>query len=393
MARCGENMTACRQSRGAAARDDSQLDWPGAEEESRFRRALITWFRRHQRALPWRDQPSGYRVWVSEIMLQQTQVVTVVDYFNRFISKFPTVAKLAAADEAEVLKLWEGLGYYRRARQLHAAAKQIVADQRGEFPESFERVLALPGVGRYTAGAIMSIAFDRPFPILEGNTIRVFTRLLGLKANAREKQSEQTLWAFSESLLPKGKGSRDLNQGLMELGSEICRVRQPDCPNCPVRAWCRAFAEGIQDKLPVLTPRMEYQSRHDALVVVSRSDRYLLRKCGAGENWTGLWDFPRTTLGEPTAETRRMSLEARVAARMKTEFGLRLAVDPSTKQLRHAVTKYRITLDCFQGRIEGRLPAVARDFAWVSTEELMSLPLNATGRKVANWIRTERSKK
>jgi A/G-specific adenine glycosylase len=386
-------MTACRQSRGAAARDDSQLDWPGAGNESRFRRALTNWFRRHQRNLPWRDRPSGYRVWVSEIMLQQTQVITVIDYFNRFISRFPTVANLAAADEAEVLKLWEGLGYYRRARQLHAAAKQIVADHRGEFPESFEHVLALPGVGRYTAGAIMSIAFDRPFPILEGNTIRVYARLLGMTANAREKQNEQTLWAFSESLLPQGKGSRDLNQGLMELGSEICRVRQPDCPNCPVRAWCRAFAEGIQEKLPVLTPRMEYQSRHDALAIVSRNDRYLLRKCGAGENWTGLWDFPRVTLGEPTAESRRVSLEDQVAERMKTEFGLKLAVEPSTKRLRHAVTKYRITLDCFRGRIEGRLPAGARDFAWVSSEELGALPLNATGRKVANWVLAASSKK
>lgn len=385
-------MTACRQSRGAIARDDSQLDWPGAGNESQFRRALTNWFRKHQRNLPWRDKPSGYRVWVSEIMLQQTQVITVIDYFNRFISKFPTIAELAAADEAEVLKLWEGLGYYRRARQLHAAAKQIVVEHRGEFPESFDRVLALPGVGRYTAGAIMSIAFDRPFPILEGNTIRVYARLLGMRANAREKQSEQTLWAFSESLLPKGKGARDLNQGLMELGSEICRVRQPDCPHCPVRAWCRAFAEGIQQKLPVLTPRMEYQSRHDALVVVSRDDRYLLRKCGSGENWTGLWDFPRVTIGEPTAESRQLSLEERVAARMKAEFGLRLAIEPSTKRLRHAVTKYRITLDCFPGRIEGRLTTSTGDFAWVSDKELGSLPLNATGRKVANWIRAASSK-
>ena len=386
-------MTACRQSRGAAARDDSQLDWPGAGNESQFRRALINWFRRHQRNLPWRDQPSGYRVWVSEIMLQQTQVITVIDYFNRFLSKFPTVSKLAAAEEADVLKLWEGLGYYRRARQLHAAAKQIVSEHQGEFPESFDAVLGLPGVGRYTAGAIMSIAFDRPFPILEGNTIRVYARLLGLKSNAREKQSEQTLWAFSESLLPQGKGARDLNQGLMELGSEVCRVRQPDCQNCPVRAWCRAFAEGIQEKLPVLTPRMEYQSRHDALVVVARGDRYLLRKCGEGENWTGLWDFPRVTLGEQPAEDRQMSLETRVVEQMKKEFGLRLAVSNSSKRFRHAVTKYRITLDCFPARIEGRVPAGAKDFAWVSGEELASLPLNATGRKVADWIRTASSKK
>jgi A/G-specific adenine glycosylase len=305
------------------------LDWPGSGNEPQFRRALVGWFKKHQRKLPWRRTTGWqYPVWVSEIMLQQTQVVTVIDYFNRFISKFPTVAKLAVADEAEVLKLWEGLGYYRRARQLHAAAKQIVAEHQGKFPEQFDHVLALPGVGRYTAGAIMSIAFDQPFPILEGNTIRVYARLLGLKANAREKRSEQTLWAFSESILPKGKGSRDLNQGLMELGSEICRVRQPDCPNCPVRAWCSGFAEGIQEKLPVLTPRMEYQTRHDALVIVQRAKRFLLRKCGDGEHWTGLWDFPRVTLNEPRAENRQLSLEDRVAKQMQSEFCLQLRVKP-----------------------------------------------------------------
>lgn len=385
-------MTACRQSRGAAKGDTVQLDWPGSGNEPQFRRALIGWFKKHQRKLPWRDQPAGYPVWVSEIMLQQTQVVTVVDYFNRFISRFPTVAKLAAADEAEVLKLWEGLGYYRRARQLHAAAKQIVAKHQGKFPEQFDDVLSLPGVGRYTAGAIMSIAFDRPFPILEGNTIRVYARLLGLKANAREKGSEQTLWAFSESVLPKGKGSRDLNQALMELGSEVCRVRQPDCPNCPVRPWCQAFAEGIQEKLPVLTPRMEYQARHDALVIVQREDRFLLRKCGDGEHWTGLWDFPRVTLGEPDKKKPTMSVEDRVAKQMRSEFGLRLAIQQSAKRLRHAVTKYRITLDCFPSQLQGRLPTTAKEFAWATGEELASLPLNATGRIVANWICTSISK-
>lgn len=380
-------MAVCRQSRGGTSNENSLLDWPGSGNEPQFRRALVNWFRRNQRQLPWREQPTGYRVWVSEIMLQQTQVVTVVDYFNRFISKFPTVPKLAAAKEADVLKLWEGLGYYRRARQLHAAAKHIVAQHSGAFPENFESVLALPGVGRYTAGAIMSIAFDRPFPILEGNTIRVYARLLGLKANARDKSSEQKLWSFSESILPKGKGTRDLNQGLMELGSEVCRIRQPACSICPVRAWCGAFAEGIQEKLPVLTPRMEYQARQDALVVVQRGNRYLLRKCATGENWSGLWDFPRVTLDNLTGKSLRQRVEDHVSEKMRSVFGLKLVVCKSTKRLRHAVTKYRITLDCFPAELKGRLPRGAEEFNWFSEQELAALPLNATGRKVADWIR------
>lgn len=363
--------------------------WDGEDSVPQFRRALINWFRRNQRQLPWRTEPNGYRIWVSEIMLQQTQVVTVIDYFNRFIARFPTIQSLAAAEEAEVLKLWEGLGYYRRARQMHVAAKKIASEHGGEFPENFEEVLALPGVGRYTAGAIMSIAFDRPFPILEGNTIRVFARLMGLQANAREKSGEQQLWAFSESLLPKGRGARDLNQGLMELGSEVCRVRQPDCPNCPVRPWCRAFTEGIQEKLPVLSPRMEYQSRHDALVIIWRGDRVLLRKCEEGEHWTGLWDFPRVTLAAagPKADQAGQGSAGQVEQLLRREFGLNVSTEPADKRLKHAVTKYRITLDCYWGQLLRGLPKGEPKFVWMEVEQLDELALNGTGRKVATWLR------
>ncbi len=362
------------------------LDWPGRGDEAAFRRALISWFRRHQRRLPWRDQPSGYRVWVSEIMLQQTQVVTVVDYFNRFLARFPSVQALAAADEAEVLKLWEGLGYYRRARQLHAAARQVVERHGGEFPATFADVLALPGVGRYTAGAIMSIAYDRPFPILEGNTIRVFARLLGMQQCAREKPSEQRLWNFSEALLPRGAGARDLNQGLMELGSEVCRVRQPACLVCPVSRWCRAFAEGLQDRLPVLTPRMQYVSRQDALVLIKRGAKLLLRKCAEGEHWSGLWDFPRVTLRQGEVSAVDPGTCRLVEQCLLAEFGLQVSVTPTGQQLKHAVTKYRITLDCFEGKLKGRLPQGRGEWAWVTGEELSQLALNATGRKVARAL-------
>ncbi|MFN5321820.1 MAG: A/G-specific adenine glycosylase [Planctomycetota bacterium] len=364
----------------------SDLDWPGAGQEVAFRRALIRWFRRHQRDLPWREQPDGYRIWVSEIMLQQTQVATVVAYYQRFLQRFPEVNSLAEADESEVLKLWEGLGYYRRARQLHAAARQIVARHGGEFPSTFADVLALPGVGRYTAGAIMSIAFDQPQPILEGNTIRVFARLLGMTECAREKASEQRLWSFSQSLLPPGEGSRDLNQGLMELGSELCRVRQPACLLCPVSRWCRAFAEGIQDQLPVLTPRMEYVPRQDGLVLIRRGRKLLLRKCAEGEHWTGLWDFPRVTLAEAAPQPVSPQVSRLAEQAFQRELGLSVAVEPAGKRLKHAVTKYRITLDCFWGKLQGRVPKGRGEWAWVAAEELPRLALNATGRKVADWL-------
>jgi A/G-specific adenine glycosylase len=324
-------------------------------------------------------------------MLQQTQVATVVGYYQRFLQRFPEISTLAEASESEVLKLWEGLGYYRRARQLHAAAKQVVLEHGGEFPRTYAEVLNLPGVGRYTAGAIMSIAYDEPLPILEGNTIRVFARLLGMTECARAKTSEQRLWAFSESLLPRGKGARDLNQGLMELGSELCRVRQPACLLCPVSRWCRAFAEGIQDQLPVLSPRMEYVARHDALVIVRRGTKLLLRKCAEGENWSGLWDFPRVTLALAAAQPVSPEVCRQVEQQVQRDLQLDLTVESATKRLKHAVTKYRITLDCFRGKLAGRLPQGRGEWAWVAEDELAKLALNATGRKVADWL-VERTK-
>ena len=167
-----------------------------------LRKRLLAWFDEHQRELPWRKNKTPYRIWVSEIMLQQTQVATVIDYYLRFMKQFPTVKKLAAAEEADVLKLWEGLGYYRRARQLHAAAKLVVENHKGKFPETFDEVLALPGIGRYTAGAILSISKDQQLPILEGNTIRLFARLMEMKSDPKTTANQKALWEFSESLLP-----------------------------------------------------------------------------------------------------------------------------------------------------------------------------------------------
>ena len=181
-----------------------------------LQKRLLAWFDENQRELPWRKNKTPYRIWVSEIMLQQTQVATVIDYYLRFMKQFPTVKKLAAADEADVLKLWEGLGYYRRARQLHAAARLVVENHKGRFPETFDEVLALPGIGRYTAGAILSISKDEQLPILEGNTIRLFARLMEMKADPKTGPNQKALWEFSESLLPK-KRCGDFNLSLIHI--------------------------------------------------------------------------------------------------------------------------------------------------------------------------------
>jgi len=212
--------------------------WQDAAWRGRVRRRLLGWFNQNARDLPWRRDPTPYRVWVSEIMLQQTQVATVIPYYNRFLNSFPTVEALAESDEMTLLGHWEGLGYYRRARSMHAAARKIVDQHDGKFPEQYDDVLALPGIGRYTAGAILSISRDQRLPVLEGNTQRVFSRWVSMRGVIGETATTNLLWKIAESMLPR-KGAGDFNQAAMELGALICTAKNPRCPECPLSRICR----------------------------------------------------------------------------------------------------------------------------------------------------------
>jgi A/G-specific adenine glycosylase len=349
--------------------------------KSSVRRQLLDWFDNHQRDLPWRRDTTPYRVWVSEIMLQQTQVATVIAYYDRFLQRFPTVNRLAAADQSEVLKLWEGLGYYRRARQLHAAARIVVEKHRGNFPTDFDSVVALPGIGRYTAGAILSISRDQRLPVLEGNTIRLFARLLAMQDDPRTGSNQKTLWEFSESLLPK-KRCGDFNQALMELGSEICRPNSPACTDCPLQRLCPTFVRGLQKKIPVAAKKLNYESVTEAVVIASRRGKYLVRQCGEGERWTGLWDFPRFSVDGASPETD-------LQTKLESLTGLTAELCDSKQTIKHAVTRFRITLNCFvAGNLRGRLrQANGQQFKWLSAKEMDEYPMSVTGRKIADRIR------
>ena len=249
--------------------DQSTLVFSAAQRQS-LRRRLLAWYATHKRDLPWRRSRDPYRVWISEIMLQQTQVATVGNYFERFIRNFPDVRRLAAARETEVLREWEGLGYYRRARQLHAAAQQIVAEYGGQFPADASELQKLPGIGRYTAGAIASIAFDKRAPILEANTIRLLSRLIGFRGNPHSLSGQRPLWRVAEELLPQ-KRVADFNQALMELGSLVCTPSEPNCPACPVSTMCAANAAGLQTEIPPAKPRPVYAELHEAAVIVRKN--------------------------------------------------------------------------------------------------------------------------
>ncbi len=318
-------------------------------------------------------------------MLQQTQVTTVVDYFNRFTKRFPNVATLAAADESELLKYWEGLGYYRRARQMHVAAKLIVDQYGGRFPTDFDDVLALPGIGRYTAGAILSISLDQSYPILEGNTIRLFARIAGVRDAPRSSSNQAALWDFSASLLPR-KRVGDFNQALMELGALVCKLRGPLCLECPLARNCVAFEEGLQDKIPQPVKKMKYEDVWEAVAIVERNSKVLMRRCGSDERWAGLWDFPRFGLAKAEAEPG-IAIE-RVIAAIDEEFGLSVRLESFGSEIRHAVTRYRIRLQSFRATdVGGRLRRRAgRELKWVALTELRELPLSTTGRTIAEQL-------
>ncbi len=348
-----------------------------------FRRRLLAWYAKHQRNLPWRKSSDPYRVWVSEVMLQQTQVETVKAYFKRFMKAFPTVKKLAAADEQEVLRLWEGLGYYRRARQLHAAAQQIVEIHSGRFPRDVPALQTLPGIGRYTAGAIASIAFDSRVPILEANTIRLFSRLVAYREDPTKSVGQKLLWQTAEEVLPR-KDISQFNQALMELGSLVCKPNDPNCEECPAATVCLAKEAGLQDSIPFASRKMKLIDVVEAAVVVRKRGQVLLRQCAEGERWAGLWDFPRFELqGEGPLFVRDELIE-----KVHQQTGVEIEPAALLTTIKHGVTKYRITLDCYDARwASGRVKSTkAKPVRWCATNALVDVPLSTTGRKIARLV-------
>lgn len=355
--------------------------WHQSAWRSSIRRNLLAWFRSNARQLPWRSKPTPYRVWVSEIMLQQTQVATVLPFYARFLKSFPSVKSLAAADEQDLLNHWEGLGYYRRARSMHAAAKMIVDQHGGRFPESFEDVLNLPGIGRYTAGAVLSISRDQRLPILEGNTQRVFSRWVSMRSPPMDSKPNRLLWEIAEAMLPR-KEPGNFNQAAMELGALICTPKNPNCDQCPVRRQCRAHRDGLEQEIPGKVSKTKYEDRREFAMVIpstrgKQTMRYLLRPLPKGGRWAGLWDFPRTTeVAVSSAEAAASELSHAVGATICS--GLRLT------SIRHAVTKYRISLDVHMATIEkGRTKSPWR---YVSLEEMKELPMSVSGRKIATLL-------
>jgi A/G-specific adenine glycosylase len=309
----------------------------------RFAAALVQWHGEAGRKdLPWQREPGAYRVWISEIMLQQTQVATVIPYFERFIARFPEVAALAAADEDEVLHLWSGLGYYARARNLHRAAKTIVAEHGGEFPEDFDAVLALPGIGRSTAGAILALSANRRFVILDGNVKRVLARVHAVDGWPGEREVEKRLWALADAHTP-ATDVAVYTQAIMDLGATVCTRRRPQCGYCPVRDGCAAGELGEPERFPAARPRRPRPQRAvRMLLVVAPDDAVLLERRAGNGIWGGLWCPPE--LGD----------DHEAADWCRSELGIAPRSVCSATGLRHGFTHFDLDITPVVARVGSR---------------------------------------
>jgi len=399
---------------------------------------LLNWFSKNARDLPWRRTRDPYAIWVSEIMLQQTQVKTVIPFWNRWLRELPTIESAAKAPSAKIHKLWEGLGYYTRVRNLQKAAQQIVAQHRSgvsaerrkpieikkcgflpkaaTFPKSFDEVLALPGIGRYTAGAICSIAFNQPTPILDGNVIRVLTRIFGIGENPKEKQTSARLWQLAEELvkradkvaqasclrgqagsLPYFKNScSHLNQSLMELGALVCTPRNPQCLICPAKKLCVAFKENRVEELPNLGKREPATARTFFAFVIERNGKFLVQQRPAGIVNAHLWEFPNVEVRAPTLPPGALASRRRVVHIFHKElaggtpalpgvfFPRPEKIEPLCT-IKHSITRYRMTLEAFHVHLK-KSPEKAAG-VWLSPKEFDSLAFSSAHKKLASFAK------
>jgi A/G-specific adenine glycosylase len=360
---------------------------PGAtaHDQERARaigRALLAWYAKHRRELPWRESLDPYAVWVSEMMLQQTQVATVIPYFRTWMARFPDVPALAGAAESEVLHAWQGLGYYSRARNLRLAAQEMVRVHDSRVPAEVSALLALPGIGPYSAGAIASIAYGRREPLVDGNVIRVLTRLFALRGDPNKAPLKTGLWKLARSLVP-ARSPGDFNQALMELGATVCTPRSPRCQVCPVAGQCRALEQQLVDVLPELPARAKPTQVHMVAAITARSGHVLVtRLLPNAPRWAGMWLFPNAEV--KSSETP----EAAVERALQSCVGLSAQPSGILCVVRHTVTRFRITLDAYRTRAPSGVAKAltVAELAWKRPDELHGLAMPKAHRAIARRL-------
>ena len=352
-------------------------------EFNQTRKLLADWYQRYHRRLPWRETRSPYRIWVSEVMLQQTQVQTVLPYYRRFLEHFPDVKTLADADLQVVLKAWEGLGYYARARNMHSAAKDIMQKHHGEFPDSREALMELPGIGDYIASAVSSIAFNQPYAVVDGNVKRVLSRFYELSDPVNKSFSYRMFKAAAQDLLDHRRPGM-FNQALMELGALVCTPKNPDCRHCPIHPLCRAYQAGRVEQFPKRIRSPKTPLHHIAVGVVYKKDRMLIT-CRKPEGLLGgLWEFPGGKVKKHETPEKTCIRE------IKEEVNLDITVDRHISQVKHAYTHFKILMDVFLCRYEAgevKLNGPV-DFRWITLQEIDQYPFPKANHKFIPALKT-----
>jgi A/G-specific adenine glycosylase len=340
-----------------------------------LQRRLLAWYRKNRRDLPWRRTRDPYRIWVSEVMLQQTTVKAVVPYYESFLERFTDVGALAGAREDDVVAAWSGLGYYHRARNLHRGARHVVDHHGGRFPRTLEAALAIPGVGLYTASAVLSIAYDAALPVVDGNVRRVLARLFGLRGPKWRKDGPYYNRA-QEVLAESAPG--DWNQAVMELGALVCTPRQPACPACPLRRDCRALELRIVDRLPEGRARRTPVPVTVAAALVERQGRILLVRRAEGRLMGRMWEVPQTSL-----ESRGLP---DLVDELRERHGLDVRPGRLRARARHAITFRRIRVEAYEARLARQLPADPERYVWAGPAEIGTLPVSSLTRKVVRAL-------
>jgi A/G-specific adenine glycosylase len=343
--------------------------------------ALIAWYAQNSRDLPWRGTEDPYAVWVSEVMLQQTRVETVIPYYERWMENLPTLIALADTPRDAILSLWEGLGYYRRAHSLHRAAAQVVQEYGGNLPQHIDDLENLPGIGRYTAAAIAAIAFNHDVVAMDGNLRRVLSRLLNLMLDPRSPEGNRMLTEHAYQLLPKGQASA-FNQALMDLGALICTPRSPKCAACPLASYCQAYRLGVQEERPLKSPRRAQPHYTVAAGVLRRNAKVLICRRPEGELLGGLWEFPggKQEDGELLEDCLRREL--------REELGIDVAVGAPLGIYQHAYTHFKVTVHAFECRLVSGEPRtlVHPEMQWADLGGLALFPMGKIDRQIANTL-------
>jgi A/G-specific adenine glycosylase len=339
---------------------------------------LLEWYQRHARQLPWRESRDPYRVWISEAMLQQTRVETVIPYYQKWMSTFPSLKELAKADERDVLQLWEGLGYYSRARNVLKTARIVAEEYQGQFPLSLNELKKLPGVGEYMAGAIASIALGKDEIALDGNGLRVLARLTDYQVPINKADSKAVLGGVMRQMLPPGRAG-EFNQAIMDLGSSICTPKKPDCEKCPLGIQCEARRRGTQDRVPLKERKAPVPHHLVVAAVIRQGDAVLIDKRRANGLLGGLWEFPGGKL--EVGEDFQMALTREICE----ELGVELKVGVALGKYRHAYTHFKVTVHVFSGEIVAGTPrALAADeIRWVPIHELAQYPMGKVDRLIS----------